>query len=252
MALGQKQFKNPPIKEAIFAISFKETIAQDQLLKFAETAYVKNNFPTHQPGFIVTVSNKQKPNAEPKDFISTTQEPEGFMVRSIGERNRLIKVKPSMLSYHNFNKYAGWDNMFEELKEIWKHFCDSAGKSVVSQISVRYLNHLSIPFPFKGGFDNYIKLLPQIPQGISNAVNSFFIQINVPNDEGDLTGIITETSLPYESDNFAKILIDLSVVKHGEFDCTKEDMWEDFIKIRNFKNKLFFNCITEETESLFN
>ena len=254
MALEHKEFKNPPIKEAIFAISFKETIPQDKLILFAESNYVKENFPIFQQGVRVEVSNK--PTKDPKQLISTTEKHEGFLVRSgTGkERNAIINVNPTMLSYHNSNKYAGWDNMYAELRTIWKEFCTSSGKSVVSQISVRYLNHISLPFPFpsKGGFSDYIKLMPQIPEGINNSVDSFFIQINIANDEGDLKGIITETILPTNDINILNLLLDLSVVKQNDFDCEKEEMWDTFVKIRGYKNKIFLSCITEETEKLFN
>jgi len=35
------------------------------------------------------------------------------------------------------------------------------------------------------------------------------------------------------------------------FEDNKEDMWNEFEKLRTFKNEIFFNTITEKTKELF-
>ena len=256
MLNGLKQFKNPPIKEAIFAISFKEVIPQESLNLFIKNEFIKKNFPIYQPGIVVEVTNKQKPNQTETDItkaVSTNHKQEGYLLRGEDGSNRLVQINPTSLSYHTFNKYTGWESMFNELQKIWVEFCKSVSKTMISQISVRYINHIRLPFPLKNGIQNYIKLLPQIPDGINPKLNNFFIQIHVPNGKNSFQGVITETLLSTDSKKeMLIVLLDISVVEQKDFNCDEQAIWTTFNQIREFKNELFSSCITEETKELFN
>lgn len=244
MAAAIKQLKNPPITEAIFAISFKEALSQEKLLLFSETDYVKSNYPTNNPSLVVEFSQKEK--QDPK----ISHKSEGYLLKGKKGFDRAIQVMPTMLSYHNFNKYAGWDELYKELKEVWAIFFTTVARTRISQLSVRYLNQIPIDLPMESGFAEYIQLLPQVPGGIRSDINNFFIQINVPNEDNDLEGIVTETIIDQSKEKI-KVLIDLSVVKKGDFECDSREIWDSFTKIRDFKDTLFFNCITEKTEQKF-
>lgn len=250
----RKEFKNPPIKEAIFAIYFKEVVNAEQLNNFQNTDYVKKNYPIINPNFTLQVTNKGQINSNnTKPSFSTNHKQEGYTLQCGSACNKSIQVTPTHISYHNFNKYAGWDTMYNELKEIWAEFCKSVGNNNLSRVSVRYINQIALPYPFKKGFADYIKLLPQIPDGMNKRVNNFFLQINVPDSNNEMQGVITETVLPVgENLSILNFLIDLTVLKEGKLECNGTEMWDSFTKIREFKNELFFSCITEETEKLFN
>lgn len=254
MQIKREQFINPPIKEAIFVIYFKEAIEAEKLNLFRQTDFVKAVFPNYNPTFTVEVTNKKSVDLKGvKPVFATSHKEEGYTLQGEKGLNKLIQVLPTHISYHNFNRYAGWEVMYAELQNIWSDFCSSIGKIEVSRISVRYINQLLLPLPFKNGFSDYIKLLPQIPEGINPSLNSFFLQIDVPCGKNEMQGIITETLLPNtQSSDKLNFLIDLTVLKAGKFDSESEEIWAWFTQIRDFKNDLFFSCITEEAKKLFN
>lgn len=252
MSSSVKILNNPPIKEAIFAISFKERISNEELGKFAQDSKIKELFPVFNEGRVFEISNRSDSDDPGSNKISASEKQEGFILRDKENKDRLLQVNPTIISYHNFNSYAGWDVMIDELKVIWGIFKDSVGLKV-SQISVRYINHIALPFPLSGGLSNYTKLLPQVPKGINSSLNNFFVQINTSNEEKDLIGIITETILPeHLKRNEIVLLIDVSVVCQKEYNTSNQEIWDSFVKIRKYKDDLFFSCITEETEKLFN
>jgi len=248
-----KNLVNPPIKEAIFAIYFTDIIGVEKLNNFQVTDYVRTKYPIIKPNYKFQVTNKNPVSSNSnKPEIHTTHHQEGYTLQCESDGNNLIQVFPTHLSYHNFNKYAGWDSMYSELKEIWKVFCESVGKNNISRLNVRYINQLLLPLPLKNGFGDYIKLLPQIPSNLNQSVNNFFMQVNIPDASNEMQGTITETILPNpKHPNSLNFLIDLSVLKQGPFECSGSKIWDSLTKMREFKNELFFSCITEEAENLF-
>ena len=72
------------------------------------------------------------------------------------------------------------------------------------------------------------------------------MQLNIPNDNQTLNGIITQT-LRDVSKNKLQVLLDLNVVKTKNINGSSEEIWQSFDDIRNFKNQLFFNSLTNKT-----
>lgn len=246
--MKREQYNNPPIKEAIFTLHFNENIDKDKLVLFRESEFVKTELSIISP--ILNISLLNQSSSRQNQSLVTSQKEEGYTLKKSEEENNLVRVLPSHISYHNFNKYAGWEGMFSDLQKIWLEFCKVIGENALAKISVRYINQLALPN--ESEVSDYIKLLPSVPNGI-NALNNFFIQIRVPSNDDILQGIITETMLPNVADEKNEIfLIDLTVSKSAMFECNSNDIWSSFNEIREFKNELFFNCITDKTIELFN
>lgn len=250
----RKNLVNPPIKEAIFAIYFNEIISAEKLNNFKETDYVKSKYPVVKLNYKYQVTNKSSENTgTDKLEFHTNHQQEGYTLQCENDCNNLIQVFPTHLSYHNFNKYAGWSSMYSELEQIWKLFSGSVGSNNISRLNVRYINQIELPLPLTNGFGDYITLLPVIPSNLNQSVNNFFMQVNIPDALNQMHGTITETILPNtQNKNSLNFLIDLSVLKQGPFDCNDSEIWNWLTKMREFKNELFFSCITEKTENLFN
>jgi len=243
-----RNLKNPPIREAIFSITFKDAIPQAKLDQFLGSDFIKNSFPTKTPGFAVNITaSKNQPN------IVTTGKVDGFILKPKDGKARLIHVRPTFISYHNLEKYDGWDIVINELKILWSEFCTSVGVIQLSEIKVRNINQILLPLPLSTGFKEYIRLLPVVPEGINPSLGNFFIQINTVDKAKQLNATISEKILGVDQNNKKlNLLLDITVFKKDIFECDKSKMWESFNDLREYKDDLFFKCITPKTESLFN
>lgn len=130
-------------------------------------------------------------------------------------------------------------------------FCEATGKQDISQLNVRNINQINLPLPFKSGINEYLNLIPIIPNGINKNLDNFFIQLNTQNNNNTLKGIIAQTIIPQQSNNsFFTILLDIAVIKAGNFVCNEKFMWDSFIELREFKDNLFENCLTTKLKEL--
>lgn len=237
--MTSRRLQNPPIREAIISVSFKGDLTINQLEPLCNDDTIKRNYPKQNKLFSAKVEIG-------KGTARSSQKHEGFTL-SCGENcNKSIKVGLGQLSFHNTIQYLGWDDFYGEFRSIWKIFCEKVGKRDLTTLSVRYINQLKFELPLKFGFEEHINLLPNIPDGISNNLNGFFIQLNVPNETNTMTGIVTET-FTNSPPGFITITLDLNVIKQQTFVCNSDEMWKSFDEIRTFKNQLFFSCLTEKT-----
>jgi uncharacterized protein (TIGR04255 family) len=241
--MSNRQLKNPPIKEAIINVSFKDVIAIDRMKGFCDDSFIKRNYPKRND------LNNVEINFTGSEHTAKTKA-EGFILNCENACNKSIQIKIGQLSFHNTNQYIGWDTFYDEFKTIWGIFCETVGQMDLINITVRYINQLQFELPLLNGFGEYLTLLPVIPEGISKSLNSFFIQINVPSEDNSMTGIITETfgTLPT---NKVQVILDLIVSKGQNVVCNSEDMWNSFKNIRDFKNHLFFCSLTDKAISLY-
>ncbi len=238
-----KQFDKPPIKEAIFTISFKNNKSAEEIDAFCADEYIKTNFPNSHTSFRIEAHLDKK-------HPEISQREEGYLLRGRDGFNKAITIKSSLLSYHNFDKYAGWEVMVAEFQQTLECFKNVTGSNEITQISVRYLNHVILPE--SENIREYFRVLPIMPEGFEDKMNNFFLQISVPDEAADLHGNITETILRTPGDNEQlNFLIDIAVIKYLELNCKDVIVAEIFKSLRSFKNKLFLSCITKKAESLF-
>lgn len=229
------QYKNPPVKEAIFTFSFLQHLSAEMLDAFAKSDFVKSKYDDNSG--VLHPSNR-KDNL----FLKTKDE------------TSLVQIRATRISYHNVNKYSGWEKMFLEAKELLEEFYNTTKyQGQVTQVGVRYVNHINLPPDVvKGNIEKYVRLIPSIPSEIDSHKGNFFLQIPVFNEKLNLQGMITETFLPSKPEEGINFLLDITVSENGAFNYTDNNLWNTLSKIRDYKNHLFINSITEETQKFFN
>lgn len=235
------KLKNPPIKEAIIRVSFKDNVDVESLNKFCKSSFIKENYPIRQNLMALEIKSTMGVKS-----TTTAHKHEGFLLNCGEGCNKSIQSKVGQLSFHNTDKYLGWELFYEEFKKIWKNYYNTIGRIDIIQLGVRYINQLHFDLPLKDGIEEFLKILPTIPNGINKDLNNFFMQLNIPNDNQTLNGIITQT-LRDVSKNKLQVLLDLNVVKTKNINGSSEEIWQSFDDIRNFKNQLFFNSLTNKT-----
>lgn len=77
------------------------------------------------------------------------------------------------------------------------------------------------------------------------------MQIVIQNPEIQATAIITQTMEKPAENKRLPLILDIDVFKETVYVDNKEEIWNDFEKLRIFKNEIFFNSITEKTKELF-
>ncbi len=239
--LPNLKLKNPPIKEALISIAFTHPIGtkQEDLYQFCDITKV--NYPNKENEIENTVK------IENNGSVTKSTEYIGYMLTS-PDTKKHIKLHFDSISFHRVEPYENWEQLVTEAKYYLSELQNLFPDIKIKQISVRYINVLGIKFKEGDVFEDYLTLLPAIPESITKVIEGYFMQIKIPDLSKNINSVVTEF-FKY-NDDLIEITLDINVIKNLE-SVSISSIWNLFDDLRVFKNKIFFNSITEKTKNLY-
>ena len=242
-------FPRAPITEALIDIrvSPPEDISFDQLEQFA--AAVSERFPTKEERFYQKAGIKLEMGA-PVEVIEDTREKTGFILFS-ESRDKAVQARRDGFTLSKLKPYESWDALRGEARELWALYRELVAPGKVVRLAARYINRIEIPLPMSD-FKDYILTGPEIAPGIPQAIAEMFFRVVIPKPEIEATAIINSImEKPTEDGTILPYILDIDVIKKIEIESASEKIWDLFEDIRNYKNDIFFNSITERAKKMF-
>ena len=242
-----KHLPNAPIKEAL--IDLRVALPPDQELSHLDAVYdqIRDRFPIkktiHEGRFGVNFDFKE--GVPPKTIASHLSL--GFRYESADGR-RVAQFRLNGFTYSRLAPYTTWEEMRDEARDLWGIFVQAASPFRVTRAATRFINIIPIPLPFDD-FEEYLTAPPRIPDNLPQGLNSYMTRIVLPNPLIDATAIITQALEGVEISH-APVVLDIDVLTNRDFDVSCEKYWEVLEDLRVFKNKIFFESITEKTAEL--
>ncbi|MCK4358599.1 MAG: TIGR04255 family protein [Candidatus Cloacimonetes bacterium] len=241
-------FQNAPITEALLDIRVKlpEHITINDIESFYKK--VKDKFPEKKARKQFKVNIDLSSKAQ----FSEVQSPskiDGYLFRSSIEK----KVVQSRMDGFTFNKlkpYNNWNSFSSEARQLWNIYYEMFKPLKITRIALRYINRINIPLPFEN-FKEYILTIPEISSDLPQGLSNFFMQLNIPNTKINAMAVINETMKKITRDNKLPFIFDIDVFQINDYSNNTENIWEEFEKLRVFKNEIFFNSLTQKAKELF-
>lgn len=242
-----ERFEKAPIVEALLDIqvTFPSPVAPSRLESFHDA--IRDRYPTKQNR---TKWEGQIRVAELEVQQAVKRAAEGFMFRSEDSR-RTVQVRQDGYTFNQLRPYDNWEALRDEAREHWERYRDVFRPEAVTHLGLRYINRIEIPVPFSD-FREFVKTAPDIATGLSQGVRAFFMRLEIPDPTRGLIAIVTETIQPPTPDTKQLPLIfDIDVVRSATFEPSSPAIWETFEQMRDYKNEIFFNTMTERAKEIF-
>jgi len=185
---------------------------------------------------------------EGKPFIGPTEDKgiQAYYYKSEDERN-IVQFRLDGFTFNRLHPYTKWDSVISEARNMWKLYCSVAKPEQIIRFAVRYINRLDLQLPID--FQHYLTAPPKIPDSLPQELSGFLTKM-VISEAGITANIIQSLDRSAKPDHCVIILdIDVFEVKASGFD--EEKVWPEFEKLRSFKNRIFFESITEKTARLY-
>ncbi|MFL0161960.1 TIGR04255 family protein [Aquirufa salirivi] len=239
-------YPKAPIREAVFDIRIDKLniIDVSELLNIKEA--ISNDFPIEKKRHNITGMFQFSPDKpiESKTHSDLT----GFIFLS-EDHSRQLQIRIDGFTLNILKPYENWETHFNLFLKYWNIYNKQFSPNNILRIATRYINKIEIPLPIDD-FQEYVLNMPPIPNCLPQTFANFFMQIQVPCKSDYRNVVITETIEPILNSTLPFIL-DIDVFQELNVNNSVESLTKNFSEIRNIKNEIFENCITEKTRKLF-
>ncbi|OGW00915.1 MAG: hypothetical protein A3D97_03675 [Nitrospinae bacterium RIFCSPHIGHO2_12_FULL_39_42] len=239
-------FPNAPITEALLDIRVElpTEVTLSKLENFHN--HIKERFPEKEQR--MSLKGGLRLSQGMPESLPITGGPDGYLIKSLADK-KIVQVRLDGFTFNKLKPYENWDIFCSEARELWNLYFQANTPVKITRIALRYINRIEIPLPIKD-FKEYILTTPEIAPNLPQGLSSFFMQLVIPNPDIEANAIITQT-MENPTGNRLPLILDIDVFKEINYTDNKAEMWDEFKKLRSFKNEIFFNSITKKAEELF-
>lgn len=175
---------------------------------------------------------------------------EGFLFRS-GDSTRVVQARQDGFTFNWLKRYDSWSALRDQARPHWERYREMFRPEEVIRLGLRYVNRIEIPLPF-ADFREYVKTAPDIASGLPQGLSALFMRLEIPDGERGLAAVVTETfERPIDKGTRLPFIFDIDIIRSATFEPTSSAIWETFEKMRDYKNDIFFNSITDRAKALF-
>jgi len=239
-----ENLKNAPITEALIDIQVRfQTPPSGEVLKSVSDA-VSDEFPNIEERQRATFSVGSE--TEP----SIQQKSHGLIVRS-EDRVHALQIMPDRFAFSRLKPYSNWDELKANAERIWLIYRDITKPERIARLSVRFINKLPIPMPIQD-FGEYFTKPIEVPKELPQGLSSYVIRMVIPDPVSQSVATIHQILEGSTPENQLSIIFDIDVHKLVDFPPEESNDLSQMLEIlRDYKNRIFFNSLTQKTLNLF-
>jgi len=193
----------------------------------------------------VVFSRSSEISGQERHFTSSTKI-DGIRFRS-PIQGKVVQSRLDGFAFNKLKPYESWPIFSSEARRLWEGYCQITSPRSIQGVSLRYINRIELSMPIK--LEEWFTTRPELGPKIPFMVTGFLMRMEIINDKIQAIGIVTQTAQPLEEER-AAVILDIEVKKKVDFLLPFKELWPFFEKLRNFKNMIFFNSITDKTMEL--
>lgn len=238
-----------PIVEAV--IDFRVKLSPD--FKLAAFQGLRSQLVKDYPGFeeqqIVEQTLKQTLGsaAEVSTRFSGVH---GYRLTSTDGKN-VVQLRRDGFTFSRLNPYTRWDEVFAEAWRLWSMYVEAAKPLELSRIAVRYINRMMFPWPFSNP-EEYLKAPPMTAEGWPREMSAFLSRVVMHEGETDISVNVIQALEPQvPSQTGVALIFDIDAYYDVSLPATDVTIEDRFDKLREMKNRVFFNGLTTKAIDLF-
>jgi uncharacterized protein (TIGR04255 family) len=239
-------FPNAPITEALLDIRVElpKEVTLSELEIFHN--HIKERFPEKKQR--VSLKGGFNLSQGMPESLPVTGGPYGYFFNSPADK-KIVQARLDGFTFNKLKRYENWEAFRSEARELWNLYFQICNPVKITRIALRYINRIEIPLPIKD-FKEYILTTPEVAPNLPQGLAGFFMQLVIPNPNIEANAIITQT-MENPTGNKLPLILDIDVFREINYTDNNVEMWNEFEKLRSFKNEIFFNTITKKAEELF-
>ena len=251
MARLRTHLNNAPITEAVIDVRVRprETLSVSDFSAAAERfvpGYSKQG-----PIFVVQAMIAVDQASSGQSGMSSSEI--GLRMQSTDQRF-VIQMQREGFSLSRLAPYETWEALVTEASRLWEIYVDIARPVSAWRVATRYINNLRLPMQDGEDFSVYLTKPPEIPEGLPQSLSSFLQRVVMHDKARDVHATVTqifEPILPGNPPAAIPVILDIDAFRIAEFQIPGQGIWDCLQALRDFKNRVFFESLTEKAIELY-
>lgn len=164
----------------------------------------------------------------------------------------VLQVKTAGFTFSRLHPYDTWQSMRDSAWELWKEFAAMA-KPTVARTALRYINELKLPLPVSD-FAEYLAAPPQVPAALPQSISGFLQRTVIVNQTAGCFAVVTQglEDIPAGlAPQDVTVVLDIDVFRYEAFPPDDDRLNRCLEDLHDFKNKIFFEYLTDRALELF-
>ena len=246
--MSTRQYKNPPIEEALCEFTFKSPVEGQQfdltlpgrLRVEAAMAEYSGQSRTQNLQTIATAENFPHVAIQNALFRIQLPTPDGRRIISVGANTLAVTV---------LRPYEGWQNFKPRIERVFDTFTRISGVNSVVRIGVRYINRIVI-HDADARPSEFFKNIPKKGHIPGSLLKSFMERGEYVRNDG-LKVIVTQATLHAAEPNTTEYLLDIDTLWDKEPLDSRDAIMAAVDKLHTIERATFEALITDKSRTLF-
>jgi len=160
----------------------------------------------------------------------------GYRIDSV-DGLHVAQVRIDGFTFSRLAPYESWDRMLDNAWVVWERFLDQARPLGVERIATRFINRVNLP-P-----SGQLAEVLRVPLGVSaGTMQSFLFRYHL----APMNGVTAIVSLATEESAEPSIVLDIDCFVRNSFPTDTTTLQRHLTRVRDAKNRIFFESLTPE------
>ncbi|CAE6724309.1 hypothetical protein R69619_01707 [Paraburkholderia nemoris] len=169
-----------------------------------------------------------------------------------GTEPYVLQARTNGLALSRLRPYMSWEPFRDQAKAYWDEYLGRVQPQGVSRLAVRYINAIEVPLPVDD-LGVYLAKPPDVPEGLPQSIGGFFLRTLIFDSASENSATVTlacEGLHPGGDGNRVTIFLDIDAFRAVRLDGDAAEIWQVLLQLRELKNRVFFEYLTEHTIGL--
>ena len=184
-----------------------------------------------------------------RDWNRLTNTPVGYAFRT-SDNQRVVQFRSNGFTCNWLRPYAEWSDLRDMAVRMWQIYLGAAQPDQVVRLGLRYINHLELPVP-RDDFAEYLTAQPNIPAALPQTLMSFFTRVAIQDEGIDCVAVVTQAFEGIINPKVFPLILDIDASKLVNLQPNSDEIWILLDQLRDFKNRIFFESLTEDAVRVF-
>lgn len=177
----------------------------------------------------------------------------GYLFKS-SDGLEIVQFRVDGFTFNRLKPYTSWDDIYPKAMRYWSVYQDVARPEDVTRLALRYINRLPLPKD-NVDFDDLMLAPPPVPRTLPQSISKFLTRVTIHDEDADVAAHITQALEPDADRNHWNLLLDIDAYVDTEIPgigtSTEPAVTSWFRKLHTFKNRIFFESVTDEALEAF-